>query len=132
MIERFEQRELVAKIVPLAQTDAVMTFFQGISSSMEVGLIESINKATEDTIGRLLRQNYEREIAESFISRYKDSVQSLITGMACHEAENAIAALSNLPLPEMANLAKNLVNIINSGLSRWPGMRCDPVAGASM
>ena len=114
ILERFEESNNNAKIVPLAQGDVVLTFCRGISDDF----IDFIPKKVEEIINAkisVLSSSFTEEqnnAIKSSFSSCKEEVISAISDSIQNKNVNPIfESVQLIPLPEMAFLAESLVNI---------------------
>jgi hypothetical protein len=114
LIEQYEESNNHAQIVPLAQRDVILTFCKGISNTFINYIpqkVESIISNKIDSLPPTYSDEQKNELRSIFASS-KFEIESAIT--ATIQNENVIPILNSvqlIPLPEMAFLAENLVNI---------------------
>lgn len=108
--ERYSQ-ENDWKIAPLAQSDVIMTFCQGISGSLMNQIPDMIDKYFDMKIGSFGGSDEGRKALRAVFSDCPGAVRGVLDKVVKSEASRTLAFLSVLPLPEMASFAENLVNI---------------------
>ena len=112
--ERFEESNNSAKIIPLAQGDVVLTFCKGISDTFMSFIPKKVEEVINEKIAGLsgsfsAEQN---EVLTRSFSTCKDDISKAIIDLAQNDNVNPLfRSVQFIPLPEMAFLAENLVNI---------------------
>ena len=114
IIDQFEESDNNAQIIPLAQTDVVLTFCKGISNSFVNYIPRKVDELLSSKIEKLptiFSEDQKRIIKEVFAS-CKGEVENVINKSI--QRDNVLPILESvqlIPLPEMAFLAESLVNI---------------------
>lgn len=112
---RFEQSNLYPEIYPIAQSDVILTFCKGISKSFLDSIpqkaIEIINTKIDALPGNNFTDVQKEQLKNSF-SLCKSEIADEIRKKSQAEFVNPIInSVRTIPIPEMAFLAENLVNI---------------------
>ena len=114
LIERYEESNNHAQIVPLAQRDVILTFCRGISNTFVNYIpqkVESIINTKINTLSDAFTDEQKNELKAAFSSS-KNDIASAIGAVIQKENVNPILdSVQLIPLPEMAFLAESLVNI---------------------
>lgn len=112
--DKFDESNNGAKIVSLAQGDVIMTFCKGISEYFVNYIpqkIDEIIRKKIETFESEYSQEQMQKIKES-LSNCKNDIYSLIQTVSQEKNINPLLeSVQLIPLPEMATLAENLINI---------------------
>lgn len=114
LIERFEESNNNAKIIPLAQGDVILTFCKGISNSFINYIPQKVDSLISTKIDNLpdIFSEEQKTILKNELSDIKKEICDAIA--ANIQSQNVTPILNSvqlIPLPEMAFLAESLVNI---------------------
>lgn len=112
--DKFDESNNGAKIVSLAQGDVIMTFCKGISEYF----VNYIPQKTDEIIRKKI-ETFESEYSQEQMQKIKESlsdckndIYSLIQTVSQEKNINPLLeSVQLIPLPEMATLAENLINI---------------------
>ena len=114
VIKKFEESNQNANIIPLAQSDVILTFCKGISQYF----INYIPQKTEEIINTkidVLPENFTDEqkvfLKKHMLSCKNDISSSINATIHSKNTKPILDSVQLIPLPEMALLAENLVNI---------------------
>lgn len=114
LIERYEESNNHAKIVPLAQSDVILTFCKGISNTFVNYIPQKVDAIINSKLDSL---------PDTFTDMQKDELKNILSSTKHEIASSMEATIQNdnvnpildsvqlIPLPEMAFLAESLVNI---------------------
>lgn len=114
LVEKYEESNNHAQIVPLAQPDVILTFCRGISNTFINYIpqkVDSLVASKIDSLPNTYSDEQKNEL-KTFLCPIQSEISSAIT--ATIERDNVKPILDSvqlIPLPEMAFLAENLVNI---------------------
>lgn len=114
IIERYEESNNNAKIVPLAQPDVVLTFCRGISDAFISFIPQKVESMINTRIAALSSSfsKEQNEAINNSFSSFKDEIIKAIWDSIQNEnVEPILKSVQLIPLPEMAFLAESLVNI---------------------
>lgn len=114
IIERYEESNNNAKIVPLAQPDVVLTFCRGISDAFISFIPQKVESMINTRIAALSSSftKEQNEAINNSFSSFKDEIIKAIGDSIQNEnVEPILKSVQLIPLPEMAFLAESLVNI---------------------
>ena len=114
VIKKFEESNQNADIIPLAQSDVILTFCKGISQYF----INYIPQKTEEIINTkidVLPESFTDEqkafLKKHMLSCKNDISSSIDATVHSKNTKPILDSVQLIPLPEMALLAENLVNI---------------------
>lgn len=114
LVERYEESNNHAQIVPLAQPDIILTFCKGISNRFINYIpqkVESIINSKIDTLPDTFTDD-QKNVLKSVLGSSKNEIASAIDATIQKDNVNPILdSVQLIPLPEMAFLAESLVNI---------------------
>lgn len=113
ILEKYEE-DRGAKILPLAQDDVISTFCKGISQLFIDSIPKSIDSAINTRINGLpcsYTEDQKNEIRNILLECKRDVVQEINQTVRTKNVNPIIDSVALIPLPEMAFLAENLVNI---------------------
>lgn len=114
LIDKYEESNNNAQIIPLAQTDEILTFCKGISNYFINYIPQKVNELITNKINNLPKEFSEQQknILKDSLGECKKEVQDSLNEAMQREYVNPILqSVQLIPLPEMAMLAENLVNI---------------------
>ena len=115
IIEKFEESIRGAGIVPLAQTEVIMTFCQGISDFFINYIPAKIDQIISRKIEEIKNEDFSKAQLEIIEKDFGECKQLISTAIYESSQKNYVAPLFDsvtvIPIPEMAKLAENLVNI---------------------
>jgi len=114
LIERYEESNNHAQIVPLAQRDVILTFCKGISNTFINYIpqkVESIINSKIDSLPNTFTDDQKNEL-KAILSSSKTEISSAIEySIQKDNVKPILDSVQLIPLPEMAFLAESLVNI---------------------
>lgn len=114
LIDKYEESNNNAQIIPLAQTDEILTFCKEISNYFINYIPQKVNELITNKINNLPKEFSEQQknILKDSLGECKKEVQDSLNEAMQREYVNPILkSVQLIPLPEMAMLAENLVNI---------------------
>lgn len=114
VIEKYNEDGSNAKILPLAQPQTINTFCKGISDEMSLVIPNLLTEQINNTLNNLpndLTVEQKNKISQLFASIPNELSTEISNKSRNEEIEPLISSVKVLPLPEMAFLAENLVNI---------------------
>ena len=103
-----------SKIQPLAQVDEIYTFCKGISQLFIDGIPQSVETAINGRIDGLpvsYTDDQKNEIRNALLECKKDVLKEIYQTIRTKNLDPIFESVALIPLPEMAFLAENLVNI---------------------
>ena len=114
LIERYEESNNHAQIVPLAQRDVILTFCKGISNTFINYIpqkVESIINSKIDSLPNTFTDDQKNEL-KAILSSSKTEISSAIEySIQKDNVKPILDSVQLIPLPEMAFFAESLVNI---------------------
>lgn len=114
LVEKYEESNNHAQIVPLAQPDVILTFCKGISNGFINYIpqkVESIINSKIDALPDTFTIDQKNALKAS-LSSSKTEIESAINATIQSDNVNPILdSVQLIPLPEMGFLAESLVNI---------------------
>ena len=114
LVERYEESNNHAQIVPLAQPDVILTFCKGISNRFINYIpqkVESIIFSKIDALPDTFTDD-QKSTLKSILGSSKSEIASAISATIQKDSVKPILdSVQLIPLPEMAFLAESLVNI---------------------
>ena len=114
LVERYEESNNHAQIVPLAQPDVILTFCKGISNRFINYIpqkVESIINSKVDTLPDTFTDD-QKSALKAILGSSKNEIASAISATIQNDNVKPILdSVQLIPLPEMAFLAESLVNI---------------------
>lgn len=120
-----------AEIIPLAQSDNVLTFVLGISPDMKEELTKEISffatKYILTTINTLAPGQAQILNTSTIIQNAQNGLQKTIGAVSQKNIQNILGALQHLSIPDIAQMAKNLVEI--TSLKKRISLEADTVGG---
>lgn len=114
LIENYEESNNQAQIVPLAQTDVILTFCKGISNTFINYIpqkVESIVNAKIDAIPDTFTDSQKDELKEVLLSVKNEIAAAIDTTIQNSNVMPILNSVQLIPLAEMAFFAENLVNM---------------------
>ena len=114
VIKKFEESNQNADIIPLAQSDVILTFCKGISQYFINYIpqkIEEIINTKIDVLPESFSDKQKAFLKKHMISCKNDISSSINATIHSKNAKPILDSVQLIPLPEMALLAENLVNI---------------------
>ncbi len=125
-------------IIPLAQSDVVNTFIFGISPSIKQNIVnledsicQAIIKSLEDSLigGKQAssKKSKTQFIIKTTIGKYQDVFRKSIELFLQDSANNIASAVINLSIPDLAQMAKNLVEM--TSFKRRVSLELETVGG---
>ena len=114
LVEKYEESNNHAQIVPLAQRDVILTFCKGISNTFVNYIpqkVEALINSRIDSLPNTFSDDQKNEL-KSIFSPSKAEIMSAIE--STNQNDNVTPILNSvqlIPLPEMSFLAESLVNI---------------------
>ncbi len=114
VLEKFDESNSNAKIQPLAQHDVILTFCKGISNSFINYIPQKVSEIINLKIENLPEpfSSEQKEHLKHCFSSCKNDISSAINAMVqTKNVDPILKSVQLIPLPEMASLAENLVNI---------------------
>ena len=126
-------------IIPLAQTENVDTFIFGISPTMQNAIESNIENICSPTLIELLQNEINcgritisnpdaiNSIAKLYSANISRTINTIIRNTGFGNLDNIYSALNVLPIPELAQMAKSLVEL--TSLKKKISMEPDTVGG---
>lgn len=114
VIEKFEESNNNAQIVPLAQSDVILTFCKGISRRFLNYIpqkFESIISKNIDNLADNFTDEQKQHLKAAIMKSKQELNESIIAATQKDNVDPILNSVKLIPLPEMAFLAENLVNI---------------------
>ena len=114
LIERYEESNNHAQIVPLAQRDVILTFCRGISNTFVNYIpqkVESIINTKINALSDAFTDEQKNELKAAFSSSQNDIASAIGAAIQKENVNPILDSVQLIPLPEMAFLAESLVNI---------------------
>lgn len=114
LIEKYEESNNNAQIVPLAQTEEILTFCKGISNYFINYIPQKVDELITTKINNLSNDFSEEQkhLLMNSLGECKEEVKSALnSAVQSKYVAPILASVQLIPLPEMAMLAENLVNI---------------------
>lgn len=114
LIERYEESNNNAQIIPLAQGDVILTFCKGISNSFINYIpqkVDSLIKTKIDNLPDTFTQDQKNALKNELSSIKKEVGDAIAANIQSQNVTPILNSVQLIPLPEMAFLAENLVNI---------------------
>lgn len=114
LVERYEESNNHAQIVPLAQPDVILTFCKGISNRFINYIpqkVESIINSKIDTLPDTFTADQKGALKTILGSSKSDIASAISATIQNDNVKPILDSVQLIPLPEMAFLAESLVNI---------------------
>lgn len=114
LIEKFEESNNNAQIVPLAQSDVILTFCKGISRTFLNYIpqkFESIINKNIDNLSDNFTDEQKQHLKSAIMKSKQELNESIVAATQKDNVEPILNSVKLIPLPEMAFLAENLINI---------------------
>lgn len=113
--DRFGESYVRSQIVPLAQSDVILTFCRGISSVFLSFIPTKMQETIDSKINALPASEFTDQQKQSLRVSFENSATEVIDAvkgkMQSENVDPIIESVSLIPLAEMAFLAESLVNI---------------------
>ena len=114
LIDRYEESNNHAQIVPLAQRYVILTFCKGISNTFINYIpqkVEFIINTKINALSDAFTDEQKNEMKAAFSSTKNDIASAIGAAIQKDNVKPILDSVQLIPLPEMAFLAENLVNI---------------------
>lgn len=115
IVDKFEESSGMAQIVPLAQTEVIMTFCRGISDLFINYIPAKIDQIILQKIEEMKNKDFSEAQLETIKKDFCECKQLISAAINENAQNNYVAPLlesvTAIPIPEMAKLSENLVNI---------------------
>ena len=114
LVERYEESNNHAQIVPLAQPDVILTFCKGISNRFINYIpqkVESIINSKIDTLPDTFTADQKGALKTILGSSKSDIASAISATIQNDNVKPILDSVQLIPLPEMPFLAESLVNI---------------------
>ncbi len=114
VLDKYEESDNNAQIIPLAQTEEILTFCKGISQfflNYVPQKVDELISAKIDHLSENFTEDQKDELKKSFGQCKEEIGCALDENVQRQYVGPILSSVQLIPLPEMAMLAENLVNI---------------------